>query len=485
MQLKPYAFLSAALLCIPLSVGAAPWIKPDNIEARHHIELLSAAGVLSTPITQWPVMWRSIGPDLKAALHKKLSARERESVLLLLGEYNAARKPVHGSATLRYADQERTVLGGFGHGNQAPSYAEVSAGFTSGSWAGELKVGYAITKEAEEHRRLDGSYLATALGNWAFSVGAVDKWWGPGWQNSMILSDNARPVPGINVQRVNTAPFDTPLLSWLGPWQFSAFIGQLESDRAVPEAKLLGMRVAFKPVHWLEVGLSRTAQWGGEGRPENLDTFSDLLIGRDNRGDNSVTIDNEPGNQLGGVDIKVSHSVPWGSLGTYLNAIGEDEAGGAPSRYVYTAGFDGTIAAQAGTLRWFTEYTDSAAGALDDEYHFNYAYEHGIYQTGYRYKGRPLGASIDSDSRMTTLGLHWYMNDGNAWRLRWSEVDLNRDGGRITGFSGKGSVAQLSYHWRTHAWAIDAGYRWQDDKIQIRGLPDGVSTPFLSLTRHW
>ncbi|HBC34390.1 MAG TPA: capsule assembly Wzi family protein, partial [Marinobacter adhaerens] len=33
-----------------------------------------------------------------------------------------------------------------------------------------------------EEFRLDGSYVAATAGNWVLGVGAIDRWWGPGWQ---------------------------------------------------------------------------------------------------------------------------------------------------------------------------------------------------------------------------------------------------------------------------------------------------------------
>ncbi len=160
------------------------------------------------------------------------------------------------------------------------------------------------SRAVQEHTNIDGSYLATAIGNWALTAGSFGRWWGPGWQSSLILSDNARPVPGFSIQRNKSTPFESVPLSWLGPWQLQAFIGKLESDRTIPDAKLLGLRMSFKPFQWLEVGASRTAQWGGDGRPESLSSLKNLVLGKDNRGDGGVTVSNEPGNQLGGLDAK-------------------------------------------------------------------------------------------------------------------------------------------------------------------------------------
>ena len=49
-------------------------------------------------------------------------------------------------------------------------------------------------------------------------VGAVERWWGPGWNNGLILSNNARPSAGLLVQRVQTHFHH---LRIFGPWTIS------------------------------------------------------------------------------------------------------------------------------------------------------------------------------------------------------------------------------------------------------------------------
>ena len=63
--------------------------------------------------------------------------------------------------------------------------------------------------------RADGTYVAASLGNWMLSAGYLDRWWGPGWQGSLILSSNARPMLSIAADRNESTPFDLPVLRWL------------------------------------------------------------------------------------------------------------------------------------------------------------------------------------------------------------------------------------------------------------------------------
>ncbi len=213
--------------------------------------------------------------------------------------------------------------------------------YASGSWMDEdyaFKLKLTGVDEAQDNKglRLDDSYASIKLGNWLLSAGAQDRWWGPGWQGSLIMSHNARPVPGIAVQRVQSQAPETRWLKWLGPWSFMTYIGQLESERVIPNAKLWSARFTFKPFSSLEIGLSRAAQFGGEGRPEGLKTFWQMLLGQDNSGEDSITVENQPGNQLGGFDFRWSLPLESFPSALYFQLVGEDESGMLPTAKMYT-----------------------------------------------------------------------------------------------------------------------------------------------------
>lgn len=483
------ACLLAASAVAPSVACAKPWIGPNELDLRHHIELLSSTGIITAPTTQWPLMWGSILPDLERAQARNISALERQALDALLARFEQERKPFSAGIELAHSEQERRFLTGFGDSNNAPEYGAVSAEFMSSSWAGELRLSYDIPDAPREHRRLDGSYLARAFGNWGVTLGAIDRWWGAGWQSSLLLSNNARPVPGISLQRNRAHEFETPLLSWLGPWQLQAFIGQMEEDRSIPQAKLLGLRVSAKPTQWLEVAASRTAQWGGDGRSESLSNFKDVIIGNVDNNPSPQNAD-DPSNQLAGFDIKTLWQTPWGNQGFYIQHIGEDEAGLQPSRLMHSFGANGLIGIARHRLHWFYEATRTTIGAVIGDERPNLAYEHGTYSTGYRYKGRSLGASIDNDSKLDTFGLDWMLPDGSRYSLRYSDVSLNIDGGgnarSLAGRSrGEGSTLELSYHWRWAGLNTEVGYLKVDDGLRLYGREQGVETAFIEASYRW
>src|SRR3546814_14445506 len=68
---------------------------------------------------------------------------------------------------------------------------------------------------------LDRSYVAQEVGGWLLYAGTMEEWWGGGNIGSLIRSNNARPHPRVGLMRNDPKAFETPWLSWIGPWQFT------------------------------------------------------------------------------------------------------------------------------------------------------------------------------------------------------------------------------------------------------------------------
>ena len=82
----------------------------------------------------------------------------------------------------------------------------------------------------------------------------------------------------------------------------------------------------------LEIGLSRTAQWCGDGRPCDIDTFTKRPLGKDNCDDAGSTLDNESSNQLARIDIRWALSAPRLPIAVYSPFIGAEMYQSASTR---------------------------------------------------------------------------------------------------------------------------------------------------------
>ena len=185
------------------------------------------------------------------------------------------------------------------------------------------------------------------------------------------------------------------------------------------------MRFTFQPFDSLEIGLSRAMQWGGEGRSESLNAFWKSLT---SQGENEIG--EESGNQLAGYDLRYNflRAQSYGSS-LYSQLIGEDEAGYLPSKFLSQAGLEFNVALNSGnSLNVFIEHTNTTAGSIGGK-QFNTAYDHSSYKTGYRYRGRTLGASYDNDAKVYSGGVSYQFGDlAQKVSSVLSRIELNTDG---------------------------------------------------------
>lgn len=412
-----------------ITIFSEPFLPPHDIFLRHEIRLLQDNESLNSTFNSWPINLGGLSLESKGDSegHKLLDE-------ILKDESELGWSP--WETRIGIAD-DRITSRSFGN--------EPRGGFTSGlqsSWmnnrfATRLSLSSLFDVENDWNGRkadglaLDGSYIATRLGNWSASLGKVDRWWGPGWDGSLILSNNARPIPSISLDRRVPEAFETKWLSWIGPWSFHSFIGRMEKERTVPNPYLWGIRVEVAPtiLDGLEVGLFRMMQLGGDGRPEGFSTWVDAFLSQDNVGANSKYQDKskEPGNQLAGLDIRWR---PWEApFAIYGQLAGEDEDKFLPNALMFQYGIEGWFDLGGGTARFFTEYVDLTSTWWTGAPHVrNVTYGHSIYSDGYRYRGRPVGHWADTDSRIMSIGGLHLNNNGIGWGATIRSGDLNEDG---------------------------------------------------------
>jgi hypothetical protein len=416
-----------------MTAHADPWLAPGNLGLRSDIQLLADSGILRGPVTTWPMSWPDIARDVLSADEKDLD--EETANALARVRILARRASDSGFAGLGIrlsGAYEPDTLRGFADTPREESEMAMRASWLTEHFAVNLQGSYVVDPDDNKDWRADGSYLGVNFGNFMLSAGFMERWWGPGWDGGLILSTNARPIPSITLERNYTDPFKAKWLSWLGPWRASIAMGQMEShDVAVSDVHFFAARINFKPRPWLEFGLTRTAQWCGGDRPCDWDTFVDMVLGNDNADQSGDPLE-EPGNQMAGYDMRLRS--PWKPLPLvfYTQWIGEDEAGGLPSKFLGQFGLETWGSTGIGGWRARFEYSDTACSFSREEPEYNCAYRNSIYPQGYTYRGRIIGHSMDNDGRMYTFGGILTLTRGDVVSVTLRRAELNRDGGPHT-----------------------------------------------------
>ncbi|HSW27266.1 MAG TPA: capsule assembly Wzi family protein [Burkholderiaceae bacterium] len=251
---------------------------------------------------------------------------------------------------------------------------------------------------------LDGSELAVRHDGGEFYASVQRRNWGPGWTGSLILDGAAPPLAAVGWRRPLPQVSSSPWLQWMGPWMADVFFGRLFGhDPRLPA--LIGLRLQLQPFDRLQLGLSRTLQWGGQGRDESFESLMHGLIGWDNVGTRGITADNEPGNQLGGFDWRLELGDER-RLVFYGQMVGEDENGYLPSAYIAQAGFEARWVVHDATVRGFVEYNDLIAGHVHDNSRPpGITYTSSVYRHGYTHDHMPLGHPAGGDVTLASVGL--------------------------------------------------------------------------------
>jgi len=192
-----------------------------------------------------------------------------------------------------------------------------------------------------------------------------------------------------------------------------------------------------------------------------------MVLGNDNQTADGSAAANQPGNQMAGYDMRLRS--PWRALPLVFHTqwIGEDEAGGLPSKFLGQFGLETWGQSGVGGWRLRAEYADTACSFTRSPPEYGCAYRNSIYPQGYTYRGRIIGDTMDNDSRRYTLAGLLNRENGDTLSLTLRRMELNRDGGdhAISDVPLEADNVELRYSRGLGAGKISAGIGYEDPAI--------------------
>lgn len=406
--------------------ASAQNLQVNDMSLKSELDWLRSQGVVQISTSTWPLTANEINRALESANIR--TPEQQQIVQSIRYALNKQPKSLVNTTVSAYVQTDREQLPqSFADDKLANFEASARAGISEQDWEINLQANVKDDDIDNKDVSFDGSYVAGKYANQWLIAGQIPTWWGPGHDGSLIRGDASKPVIGVTIQRDKQAAPTSQYLSWIGPWQYQLFAGQLKDYEAVPDTKLIGMRLTASPTDWLEVGASRTFMWGGDGRPESLSSLWDAIKGTK---DNGGTGNPDPANQLGGFDARVNLSslvnVPVSVYGQY---IGEDEAGGLPAKNMYLAGADFASSLNTtnmGNLPYqlYTEWTDTrTSGDVKD-----ISYNHHNYTDGYYQHGYPLGYALGGDTESIAVGGKLWLDNQNFINAKIQHAKVNQSG---------------------------------------------------------
>lgn len=258
--------------------------------------------------------------------------------------------------------------------------------FASGALDVYLQANYVGGKTTYRRQKTDlaGSYIALKSWNQLLSLGLQSRQWGGGHHHSLLLSNAARPFPAISLQREKSHAAKLRPFSWLGAWQYQAFLGKplgMKELAAHDEGYIAGIRVTAMPLDGVEFGLGHVA----------LQTQADPNVPLAENAHERQEI------QVSGVDARL-RLMPWFNLplSVYGQVTQEQGEGRESGEMAYLIGIDGSHnISPRQTFNWYLEGTQTAKLGESDRQHI-----------GYVHQQLPLGHAWGTDMRILTVGMN-------------------------------------------------------------------------------
>jgi hypothetical protein len=240
--------------------------------------------------------------------------------------------------------------------------------------------------------RLLDTYFSAKLGDWNLAFGKQSLWWGPAEGSVLIFSDNAEPIYMFRASRVT--PFVLPwIFKWLGPIKTDFFVGKLSGNDYPARPLVHGEVISLKPTPNLELGFSRTAEFGGVGRAitpaavwnSYTDYFKSSVL---------YTPNESPGKRYGGFyfNYRLPFVRDW--LSIYSDSLSDDDPSplAAPRRAGIDAGIYLTHFPKIPKLDLRVESTNT--NSVSSSRNGQYIYYDAFYRDMYTNKGNLLGSWI-------------------------------------------------------------------------------------------
>ncbi len=285
-----------ALLCfsgLASARGVSPYLplhmSPEIERQIEQVMLLAGRPIVRRPLAAATVL--DALPDA-CKVDEVLCQRVRTYLKAYMARYGVTHASIEAAAT---EDSDRTLPNRRGMSEEDTWAASVAAHYQISDYALLQLGGVAYPDEV----MASGSFVSVGWEYAQLDVGLRDHWWSPMTDSSMLISTQARTMPGVTLSNY------TPLTKF--GFRYEAFLARMsrveniafEGGTTSGYPRLAGLQVSIEPVRGWSVGASRLLQYGGGERDDSLEGLAKAFFrpgDYDNISDD-LTTDEEFGNQ--------------------------------------------------------------------------------------------------------------------------------------------------------------------------------------------
>lgn len=441
--------VTAALLACCSLAAASPLVTSNvPLDSRYYdyIDKLEGMGYIKDmpsgtkpysrlDMAKWLAEVNPVGmPDYLKVYYDELTADLAEEIAYVKGEkqsFDSNIKLRSASVAFSYVDADSTSYGyagqrinahwqplnknnnGYRYGDGFNAVGKLNiSGSLNKDFALSLTPRFSYDKDEHGDASLEEGYVKTHLGVWGIEVGKQPlQWGGYGHKGAFVFSNNATPHTMVKLNLLEPHTFDNGFLKFLGKANVNVFYSQMEGNRrdqafgagfsgANKEhdgLDLLGVRVDITPTDNFTFGLERVSM------AKSLN--KDWLFGENAEADDQW-------NDIGGFDFRFK----FPGMQVYGAAYGEDQAGGLPCEYAYSAGL------------YFPQLSSDGSWdlRLEAAKTNEWWYSHGTFVNGWTYKDDIMGASLGKDALECSATINHYMDNGDRIGFQYTNTDFDR-----------------------------------------------------------
>lgn len=247
------------LSLLSVSLQASPWIEADDPFLRSDLQQLADSGLIRLPLNSFPLRWSLLADQFSRIDPETLNAAQLQAyrnVQYRLDSERLGRGRSH--LTLGWGSEGQAGLNGFGDALRSKYLITASHEEVGNGYAVRLSGGYRQSDDGSDRWHYDGSYAAVGWQDFSVSIGALDHWWGPGWQQALAFGEQAKPLPAIALS------YQNPAVGHVGSLFVETLLGKQDND--VEADKLWASRLAWRPLTWVQLGSSYKHWLGGDDR---------------------------------------------------------------------------------------------------------------------------------------------------------------------------------------------------------------------------
>ena len=269
-----------------------------------------------------------------------------------------------------------------------------------------------LTSLNDQYVYLREASLKLTMWNVALEFGRGTQWWGPGYHGSLLLTDHAFPLDMVKLG--SDESFQLPwVFSKLGDWKVNTFLARLEGQQTFSHEKIFGLRISYLPTSWLELGLTRLTQFGGQGSGTSFPrTLLNCYKGQPNQ--EGAANCNEQAMLDGRVKIPhVPYLIPFPAGMQIYGELGSEDKWSKPisTRAAYLAGVYIPQLFSNDTTDLRIEFADTDYPRRNSPELAGVWYNNGFYTNGMRQYGFPLGHHMGTDGIDFFVRSTRYMTD--------------------------------------------------------------------------